>query len=141
MIFNYINTVFPDFAGLPTTTAWLHHGHIDTSHYFQCHITDFNDTGNFYIHFDLNNKIFSEEHRRYIPKHFIKIVDAFIADQNRRLNEFSIITEAEKQKIKAWNDTDVLFDPTETLLSKFEAQVLKSPNATALVFGQDSLYL
>jgi len=138
VIFNYINTAFPGFAGLPSTTSWLPSGHMDTTHYFQFHIEDFNDSGNYYLHFDLNNDIFTEELRKYVPKHFLKIADGFIRDHHGKLSELSIITKAEIQKIEAWNNTDVLFDQTETLLSKFEAQVSKTPNATALVFGQRS---
>ncbi|MCW5515234.1 non-ribosomal peptide synthetase [Muriicola sp. Z0-33] len=138
VIFNYITSVFTDFAGFPTTTAWLHNGHMDTAHYFQCHITDFNDSGNFNLHIDLNNEVFTEDNRKYIPEHFIKVVDAFIADQNTRLGEVSIITKDEIAKIETWNDTSAVFNQNETLLSKFEAQVEKSPDATALVFGTDT---
>ncbi len=138
VIFNYINTLFSDFAGLSTTTAWLHNGHMDTSHYFQCHITDFSDSGNFDLHFDLNNEVFTKDHRQLIPEHFLKIVDAFISDASRRLGDLNIITKAELKKIENWNDTFVAFDQTETLLSKFEAQAQNTPNATALVFRQES---
>lgn len=137
IVLNFINSVFPDFAGLPTTTTWLHSGFIDSSQYFQCHLTDFNNTGNFTIHFDLNDEVFNTEQKQFVSQHFIKILDAFIADKNMVLSELSLITKTEIEKIEAWNDTTVLFDPNETLLSKFEAQTSKSPNATALVFGKE----
>ncbi len=134
VLLNYINAVFPDFAGLPTTTTWLPNGYIDSSHFFHCHITDFNDSGNFKVQFDLNDEVFSPERRYYATQHFVKILDSFIANKDLKLSELNIITDAEKEKIESWNDTAVLFNESETLLSKFEAQVDKSPGATALIF-------
>lgn len=138
VIFNYVSSDFSKFADFPATTAWLPNGHIDTQHYFQCHITDFDASGDYKLHFDLNNDVFSADLQQSIPEHFMNIIDAFLADQHSNLGEISLITTSEIQKIEAWNNTEVHLDPNETLLSKFEFQVEKSPATTALVFGDES---
>ena len=136
VIFNYISTVFPDFAGIPTTTEWLHNGHIDTAHHFQCHLTDFNESGNYNLYFDLNNQLFSEALRDRIPEHFLNVIDTFLEDENSLLEQLAIITDKEVKQIAQWNATDIEFESAETLLTKFERQVQTAPHATALVFGR-----
>ena len=138
VVLNYINVVFSDFAGFPTTTNWLHSNFIDSSHLFHYHITDFNNTGRFNLHLDLNNEVFTVEQRQLVKQHFLKIIDAFVANKEMKLSELSLITTTEIQKIETLNDTNVSIDKNETLLTKFEAQVKISPNTTALVFGEET---
>ena len=75
----------------------------------------------------------------HIVQHFVHIVDAMIADINQTVRGLSITTEVEKQRIMEWNDTDRAYDPNETLLSKFEEQVGKNPEGTALWFKDRQL--
>lgn len=136
VIFNYINTVFNDFAGFRATTKWLHNGHIENSQFFQCHLTDFNGSGVYEVHFDLNNEIFTRAHQKYITQHFTKVIDAFIEDSKTKLEDVSLITDDEIKIIENWNNTTVPFDEDETLLQKFESKVKESPDSLAIVFGR-----
>lgn len=139
VFFNYINTSNTNFNGAKVKTSWVHSGHTDPRHHIRFHVHDFDNTGEIQLYFDLNSKVFDAEKKKEVPQHFIKLLDAFIEDVSNEIDTVNLITESEISKIKAWNDTDVDYPKNETLLSKFEAQVLKAPNEVALVFEEASL--
>jgi len=138
VILNYNLTRFTDFNDFPTKSEWIFPGHIVSSNLMELHIIDFNNTGDFQLLFDLKSDVFPQENQQFVPQHFVTILDAFITNKNTKLNEFSLITEGELEKIESWNDTSIPFDATETLLYKFENQVTKTPDAIALIFGKET---
>ncbi|MCA9983519.1 MAG: hypothetical protein KDE59_04470, partial [Anaerolineales bacterium] len=58
VLLNYVNARFADFAGLPVQTDWVHTGYGDSDHLLRLQITDFDDEGEFLLHFDLNAELF-----------------------------------------------------------------------------------
>lgn len=136
VVLNFIPITLGDFAGIPVDQDWLLADHVDSNHHIRLQIHDFNNTGNYKLQFDLNHDVFDTDEKEFVTQHFIKVVDAFIVDKNQTLNELSIITKDEIEKIEQWNDTTVLFNKNETLLTKFEATAGKFPDATALVFRE-----
>ena len=139
VVLNYIPVTLSDFAGIPMECDWLLSGHVDANHHLRLQIQDFNDAGEYKLQFDLNDKVFSKEQINYVGDHFIRVIDAFIEDKNQRIQELSLISQAEVERIGAWNNTAVVYEEGETLLSKFEQQVEKTPNNIALIFEQESL--
>jgi len=122
--FNYINASNTEFNGIPVHTAWIHPGHTDPRHHIRLHVHDFDNTGEIQLYFDLNTSVFNTEERTLIPQHFLSVLDACIANHNQEIVTTSIITQTELNKIAVWNTTAVSYEQEETLLSKFDAQVL-----------------
>jgi amino acid adenylation domain-containing protein len=139
VFFNYINTVNSEFNGAPVKTSWVHPGHMDPRHHIRLHVHDFDNSGEIQLYFDLNIKVFDTESQQKVPEHFLKILDAFIENHVQKIDTVNLITEKEISKIKVWNNTTVDYSIDETLLSKFEAQVLKTPKKVALIFEKNSL--
>jgi amino acid adenylation domain-containing protein len=65
--------------------------------------------------------------------HWRNVLEAAAAEPERRLSELPILSEAERhQLLVAWNATRVDFPHTATLPALFEAQVARSPDASAV---------
>lgn len=133
VLLNFIPIPLDDFAGMPMTCDWILSGHVDPGHLIRLQIHNFNDADDYQLQFDLNNDVFPNEEMCFVADHFIRILDAFIEDKNQKLIDLRLTTEAEIHQISAWNSTDVLFEDDEIILTKFSRQVLKIPDATALV--------
>lgn len=139
VFYNYINATNSNFNGLEVKTSWVHPEHTDPRHKIRLHVHDFDNTGEIKLYFDLNTKLFNSEERARIPQHFLAVLDAFIENKEQNINNVSIISSQEVKTIKDWNKTEVEFNQKETLLTKFENQVLKTPNNIALKFDDKIL--
>ncbi|WP_298553762.1 amino acid adenylation domain-containing protein [uncultured Algibacter sp.] len=139
VFFNYINTSNSDFAGASVKTSWVHPGHTDPRHHIRLHVHDFDNSGEIQFYFDLNTQVFNAEKQQEVPQHFLKLIDAFIENHEQKISTVNLITETEISRIKIWNNTAFDYPKDETLLSKFEAQVLKTPNEVAILFENESL--
>jgi amino acid adenylation domain-containing protein len=69
----------------------------------------------------------------------VNLLDGFVADPSRLAEDVPYLTEAETAQLVAWNDTGVDYDLDTTLHGLFEAQVARTPDAPALVRGDDAL--
>nr|WP_296779895.1 non-ribosomal peptide synthetase [Rhodococcus sp. (in: high G+C Gram-positive bacteria)] len=67
------------------------------------------------------------------------ILDAAIADPSRRIGSIDLVGEADHATLRSWNETGHSVDPDATLVSLFDAQVARTPDAIALVDGTTSL--
>ncbi|MFL6140895.1 MAG: non-ribosomal peptide synthase/polyketide synthase [Labedaea sp.] len=68
--------------------------------------------------------------------HLVVLLDAVAADPNQRLADLPLWDEAERTRVLVdWNDT-ALDVPAATFPALFAAQVARTPDATALVFGE-----
>jgi hypothetical protein len=65
--------------------------------------------------------------------HYRMLLDAVAAAPDVRLSELSLLTAAEQQQVIEWNSTDRIY-AEDSLVSLFEEQVRRDPNAIALVF-------
>lgn len=138
VFYNYINAGNNcNFNNKPVKTKWVHPGHMDPRHHLRLHVHDFDNTGTIKLYFDFNTKIFDESSLELATQHFLKILDAFIDDIDKEIDSVSMITSQEVNKITSWNDTKVVYPDSETLLSKFEEQVLVTPNSVALIFKDE----
>ncbi|HFA50921.1 MAG TPA: amino acid adenylation domain-containing protein [Bacteroidetes bacterium] len=85
VVLNYIHATFPDFAGIPTRSEWLHPGHCDPRHHLRMHVHDFDASGSIELHFDLNEAVFDEKMRGEVPGHFLRMLDAFVEDRSQEV--------------------------------------------------------
>ena len=74
-----------------------------------------------------------------LAQRLLRLLTAVAQDLDRPIGTIDLLTPQERHQILVrWNDTVQLF-PEATLPELFEAQVAKSPNATAVVFENTSL--
>jgi non-ribosomal peptide synthetase component F len=75
-----------------------------------------------------------------LSRHFQLLLEGIVADPERRLWEFPLLTEAERRQVLVeWNRTETEYPRDETVQALFEAQVERSPQSEAVVFGEDRL--
>ena len=68
--------------------------------------------------------------------HVEVMLDGFLSDNDATLGALPILTAAEVAELNRWNDTDVDLPSSATLHGLVEAQVERSPDAVAVVFGE-----
>jgi amino acid adenylation domain-containing protein len=133
-VINFVPISFSDFAGMPINCEWLHSGHSDPGHNIRLQIQDFNDDNNYKLQFDLNDEVFQGLQKETVAQHFVKLIDAFIDDKEQKLADISLTTSQELALVEEWNNTYIACPERETLLSKFEKQVVLTPENIALIF-------
>lgn len=73
-------------------------------------------------------------------QHFLVLLQGIVDHPSAKLSALPLLTEAERHQILvAWNDTQVDFAQLLCIHQLFEAQVQRSPNAVAVVFGEEQL--
>ena len=71
--------------------------------------------------------------------HLQKLLQQIAADPRRRLSELPLLTEVERQVFVEWNDTRRKYPRQECVHRLFEEQVRRTPDATAVVFGDEQV--
>ena len=76
---------------------------------------------------------------RYL-EYFRTLLEGMAADDNRAIDRLPLLTEKERhQVLYGWNATAVEYPSGECIHELFEAQAGRTPEATAVVFEQESL--
>jgi amino acid adenylation domain-containing protein len=72
--------------------------------------------------------------------HFQVLLEAVVLDPDQPVSRLPLLTEAERhQVLLAWNDTQGDYPKASCLHQLFEAQVTRTPEATAAIFGDQVL--
>ncbi|MDZ8108279.1 MAG: amino acid adenylation domain-containing protein [Nostoc sp. DedQUE12a] len=72
--------------------------------------------------------------------HFQTLLESIVANPEQRLSDLSLLTEEEQQKLLIdWNNTKIEYLEDKCFHQLFEAQVEETPDAIALVFGDEQL--
>jgi amino acid adenylation domain-containing protein len=72
--------------------------------------------------------------------HFLTLLQGIVANPKQRLSELPILTEKEhRQLLVDWNDTTIDYPSHKCLHQLFEAQVERTPDATALLFRRQQV--
>lgn len=140
VLLNYINIAFPDFAGIPTETTWLHAGHGDANHSLRLQVLDLNATGLFDLYFDFNARAFNEADQDRAMRHFLTVVDACLADPDQVIGAIPLLTDIEYTiLLRDFNATETPYPTEETVISLFEAQAARTPNQPAVIQDEQLL--
>ncbi len=136
VVLNYIHASFNDFNGIPMHSQWIHPGHSDPNHHMRLQVHDFDGTGNIKLDFDLNLQVIDESKQSLVPGHFMNLLDAFLENRGQSISKPSLLTDREYQDLVKV-DIDKLdhYDPTNSLLDQFTAQVKQNSHSTALVMN------
>ena len=73
-------------------------------------------------------------------EHFEILLEGIAANPGCRLSELPLLSEAERRQVVVdWNNTTTEYPRDKCIHELFEAQVERTPNAVAVVFGNQSL--
>ena len=67
--------------------------------------------------------------------HLDTLLAGIVAQPDSALQHLPLLSAAERQQLQAWNETAVDYPKDQTIVSLFEAQVHRTPDNTAVVFG------
>ncbi len=142
VILNFIQASFNEFAGLAVSKEPVHTGFIDADHNLRLQIVDYDASGQFILLFDMKTDLFGAAERGWLVEHFLRVVDAFIADHGCLLGDFSLLSEPKrKQLLVDYNATDTPYPAAETVVQLFEQQTERTPDRIAAVQdGRDVSY-
>ena len=97
-------------------------------------------TDTIYIRFNYNALLLDEAYVKDICGHFENVLLQLIEKADGKVGDLELITLAEQQRLLIdFNTTGVAYPPGETVISLFEEQFLKTPEAIAVIFGEKEL--
>jgi len=136
VVLNYINTNFSDFNGLSMASEWIHPGHCDPSHQLRCHIYDMDASGEIKVLFDINEGVFDHQLQQDIPKHFLRVLDAFIEDIHQTAGAVSLLEDTIVSKPSLKEEWTFEYEP---IIKLFEKRVALNPQAIALDYDDEEI--
>jgi amino acid adenylation domain-containing protein len=71
--------------------------------------------------------------------HFETILEAIVADPDQKLSRLPLLTAAEKEQLRQWNNTETEFPRDRCVHQLVEAQVARTPRALAVEHGDQEL--
>ncbi|HET7288120.1 MAG TPA: condensation domain-containing protein, partial [Pyrinomonadaceae bacterium] len=90
--------------------------------------------------FNYNTDLFEASTIDRMMGHFRNLVEAVIADPERRVSELQLLSDAERQRIvREWNETESAYPRDQAVHRLFEAQVMETPDAVAVKFGDEEV--
>ncbi|MGB5752520.1 MAG: amino acid adenylation domain-containing protein [Thermoanaerobaculia bacterium] len=139
VVLNYFPRAFGDFAGIPVEAEWVHPGHGDSVHALRLQVHDFSGSGRYTFHFDYNLEALPERLQRRSIEHFEKLLDAMLADPDRRIAAVDLLVDEEREALAALNATAAEPLPDRTVIAMFKAQAVAEPDRVALRDGSQEI--
>jgi len=88
--------------------------------------------------FEYSTDLFEADTITRLMGHFATLLAAAVADPDRPLSSLPMLTEDERHRMLVeWNATDADFPRTQCVHQLFEAQVARTPDYPAVVFGSE----
>ncbi|ABW31355.1 non-ribosomal peptide synthetase [Acaryochloris marina] len=88
---------------------------------------------------EYSTDLFEETTIARLVGHYQTLLSAIVANPKQRLSELTLLTEVEQRQLVQWNQTQVDFPIDLCLHQLVEAQVERTPEATALIFEDQQL--
>jgi amino acid adenylation domain-containing protein len=96
--------------------------------------------GTFFAWLQYNADLFDAATIERIAGQFVVLLEGLVEAPERRVSELPLLTEAERLRVlSAWNATDTAYPADRTINELFEAQAAKTPDAVAVVYGEQRL--
>jgi amino acid adenylation domain-containing protein len=74
---------------------------------------------------------------RRLLGHFQTLLEGIAANPVRRISDFPLLTQEERELLASWNQTTADYPRTACVHELFEAQAERTPDALAIVFGKE----
>ncbi|MGB5661067.1 MAG: amino acid adenylation domain-containing protein, partial [Thermoanaerobaculia bacterium] len=139
VVLNYFPRAFGNFAGIPVEAEWVHPGHGDSVHALRLQVHDFSGSGRYTFHFDYNLEALPERLQRRSIEHFEKLLDAMLADPDRRIAAVDLLVDEERETLAALNATAAEPLPDRSVVAMFKAQAVAEPDRVALRHGSQEI--
>ncbi len=95
--------------------------------------------GGLHLVLDFNTDLFDRATARRMLGHYLRLLEEAVKDPDRSIGSLPLLTEAERhQLVVTWNQTEHA-SPAVCVHELFEAQVERTPEATALIFEEQRL--
>jgi amino acid adenylation domain-containing protein len=89
---------------------------------------------------EYNTDLFEAETIQRMLGHYQVLLEGIVADPEQRLSELPLLTAAERQQLLVeWNRTEAHYPHDECIHQLIETQVERTPEAVAVVCGEDQL--
>jgi amino acid adenylation domain-containing protein len=90
--------------------------------------------------FEYNTDLFEADTIARMAEHLQTLIEGIVADPEQRLSRLPMLTADERHRaLVEWNTTTALYPDDQCIHSVFEAQVARTPDAIAIVCGNESL--
>jgi len=88
-----------------------------------------------------DNSVLSQDEIEHLIHHFETLLDSIISRPEQTIATLPLLTPAEQQQqmLMAWNETETDYPHDKSLVELFETQVVETPQAVAVVFGNQQL--
>ena len=120
--------------GQTLNNNWYFNGFNENS--LMLHVIDFFNEGKIKLSFDYATSAFSSKEIIFLKRRLITIVENIINDDQRRIDEISIMDEKESNLINSFNDTFKEYDTNLTVVDLFKKAALRNPNKIALIYEE-----
>lgn len=102
-------------------------------------VNDMSDTGLPVLDYDYLLEVFSEEDIDQMHNNICNLLTDALENPSKRLSELQMLSQDERNKLLiGFNQTELPYD-AKTVSELFEDQVIKTPNSTAIIFGDKEL--
>lgn len=136
VVLNFFSRSFGDFAGVPVRPEWIHSGHSDGVHAVRLQVHDYDGSGRYTLHFDLNEQTFPPARRERVLGHFERVLDAMLADADATIAGVDVLMADEREALLGrFNATAAAPLPTATVAERFERQAARTPDRIAIRQG------
>jgi amino acid adenylation domain-containing protein len=89
---------------------------------------------------DFNSDLFETESMRRMLNHFKNILEAIVADPGQSISRLPLLSSEERNRILLeWNNNSTDYPREKCIHEVFEEQVVRAPNAVALIFEDQQL--
>jgi len=89
---------------------------------------------------EYNTDLFDATTIQRMLEHFRVLLEGVVADPDKRLSDLPLLTEGERHRVLVeWNQTRSEFPPHRTIHELFERQAAETPDAVAVLFGNQQL--
>ncbi|MDF5712712.1 MAG: aminotransferase class III-fold pyridoxal phosphate-dependent enzyme [Rhizonema sp. NSF051] len=121
---------------------------LETSLFFQAvnfkdrdlHLNVIETASELLVECDYNTDLFDADTINRWLSHFQTLLTAVVTEPKQHLRELPLLNEIQRhQLLVEWNDTETNYLCDQTIHQLFEAQVQRTPEATAVIFGNQQL--
>ncbi|MBP5514385.1 MAG: amino acid adenylation domain-containing protein [Bacteroidaceae bacterium] len=129
-LFAWHGTLFDnlEFCGKPMTAQRLNNNTREVPIYLKAYLRD----GHFCVEAEYSANAYSESLISQYLESYEAIVEGFVSKEY--LRDVDITTPSQIEKLDQFNQTDVDYDNTQTIISLFDKQAITTPDAIAVVY-------
>jgi amino acid adenylation domain-containing protein len=88
---------------------------------------------------EYNTDLYEAETIARMAGHYAELIQEVTKNSTTPISKLQLLSEAEEQQLQIFNETAVAYPKEENIISLFEAQVQATPEATALVFEDETV--